>query len=136
MSKSIYLILAALLGMCPYAYAQTHTDEAGSMTVSPSGKKQMAAYCIFDIREVFDPQKMKKYRQFVGQTVKKFHGRFLVTGGRIDLVEGNWAPVFPVIIRFPSLEIAHRWYDSGEYRELKALRLAATRSNAVFIEGL
>jgi uncharacterized protein (DUF1330 family) len=43
--------------------------------------------------------------------------------------------VFPVVIEFPSLEDAHRWYDSDEYRNPKALRLAATRGNAVFIDG-
>ncbi|HEX8190469.1 MAG TPA: DUF1330 domain-containing protein [Pyrinomonadaceae bacterium] len=48
---------------------------------------------------------------------------------------GEWRPVFPVLIEFPDLETAHRWYDSEEYRELKALRLAATKGNAVFIEG-
>jgi uncharacterized protein (DUF1330 family) len=50
-------------------------------------------------------------------------------------VEGDWQPVFPVIIEFPSLVQAHRWYDSDEYRDLKALRLSATIGNAVIIEG-
>jgi uncharacterized protein (DUF1330 family) len=40
------------------------------------------------------------------------------------------------MIEFPSLDRAHQWYASDEYRELKALRLSAVRSNAVFIEGL
>jgi uncharacterized protein (DUF1330 family) len=40
-----------------------------------------------------------------------------------------------VLIEFPSLKQAHRWYNSEEYRELKELRLAATRGYAVFIEG-
>jgi uncharacterized protein (DUF1330 family) len=40
------------------------------------------------------------------------------------------------MIEFPSLERAHQWYASSEYAELKALRLAAVRSNAVFMEGL
>jgi len=57
-------------------------------------------------------------------------------GGKIDVIEGNWRPVFPVIIDSPSLQQPYRWYDAEEYRELKALRLAATKSNAVFIEGL
>ncbi len=51
-------------------------------------------------------------------------------------MEGEWHPNFPVMIEFPSLERAHQWYESHEYRELKALRLSAVRSNAVFIEGL
>jgi len=43
--------------------------------------------------------------------------------------------VFPVRIEFSSLERALKWYDSEEYRELKALRLAATVSNAFFMSG-
>jgi uncharacterized protein (DUF1330 family) len=40
-----------------------------------------------------------------------------------------------VLIEFPSLAQAHRWYESDAYHDLKALRLAATTGNAVFIEG-
>jgi uncharacterized protein (DUF1330 family) len=40
-----------------------------------------------------------------------------------------------VIIEFPTLEQAHKWYDSTEYAPLLKLRLEATRGTAVFIEG-
>jgi uncharacterized protein (DUF1330 family) len=40
------------------------------------------------------------------------------------------------MIECPSLERARQWYASAEYRELKALRLSAVRSTAVFMEGL
>ena len=95
----------------------------------------MAAYCFFDVHEITDPNKMAKYRAGVLATVEKYGGRYLTVGGQCDVVEGDWRPTFPVILEFPSLEQAHRWYDSEEYRDLKALRLAATRGNAVFIEG-
>lgn len=95
----------------------------------------MAAYCFFDVLEVVDPDKLEKYRDGVMATVESHGGRYLTVGGRWDVVEGEWQPVFPVLIEFPSLEQAHRWYDSEEYRELKALRLAATKGNAVFIAG-
>lgn len=95
----------------------------------------MAAYCFFDVLEVVDAEKLEKYRDGVLSTVESYGGRYLTVGGRSDVVEGEWQPVFPVLIEFPSLEQAHRWYDSDEYRELKALRLAATKGNAVFIEG-
>ena len=95
----------------------------------------MPAYCFFDVLEVTDPEKLEKYREGVFSTVEQYGGRYLTVGGRCDVVEGQWRPVFPVLVEFPSLEQAHRWYDSEEYRELKALRLAATRGNAVFIEG-
>jgi uncharacterized protein (DUF1330 family) len=95
----------------------------------------MAAYCFFDILEITDPPKMAKYRERITENVTRFGGRYLAVGGPFDVVEGDWRPVLPVLIEFPSLAQAHRWYDSDEYRELKALRLAATKSNAVFIEG-
>jgi uncharacterized protein (DUF1330 family) len=40
------------------------------------------------------------------------------------------------VIEFPSLDQAHRWYESEEYRELKNLRLSATCGDAVFMEGM
>ena len=95
----------------------------------------MAAYCFFDVHEVTDPDKMATYRAGVLAIVEQYGGRYLTVGGKSDVVEGNWKPIFPVIIEFPSLEQAHRWYESEEYKDLKALRLAATNGNAVFIEG-
>lgn len=95
----------------------------------------MPAYCFFDVLEVIDHEKLEKYREGVLATVERYGGRYLTVGGRCEAVEGEWRPVFPVLIEFPGLEQARRWYDSEEYRELKALRLAATRGNAVFIEG-
>jgi uncharacterized protein (DUF1330 family) len=95
----------------------------------------MSAYCIFDIREIVDREKMAKYREGVAPTVEKFGGRYLALGGPFDVVEGDWRPVFPVIIEFPNLEQAHRWYRSEEYAELLDLRLQGGRGTAVFVEG-
>ena len=95
----------------------------------------MSAYCIFDIREVVDRDKMARYREGVLPTVEEFGGRYLALGGPFDVVEGDWRPVFPVIIEFPSLEQAHRWYRSEDYRELLDMRLQGSRGTAVFVQG-
>jgi uncharacterized protein (DUF1330 family) len=96
----------------------------------------MAAYCLFDNLEIFDQAKMEEYRKGVMPVVQQFGGRYVVVGGKVDLMEGTAQPSYPVMIEFPSLEQAHRWYGSEEYRELKSLRLEAGRFNAVFVEGL
>ena len=96
----------------------------------------MAAFCFFDNIEVTDPKKLEDYKNRVASIVDRYDGRYVVLGGHMVVVEGDWRPVFPVIIEFLSLEQAHRWYDSDEYRELKALRLSASKANAVFMEGL
>jgi uncharacterized protein (DUF1330 family) len=96
----------------------------------------MSAYCVFDILKINDSEKMEAYRDRVFANVEQHGGRYLVVGGQTDLVEGNWQLTFPVIIEFPSLQQARDWYDSDDYAELKALRLAASEANAVFIEGM
>ncbi|MFN0180313.1 MAG: DUF1330 domain-containing protein [Gemmatimonadales bacterium] len=96
----------------------------------------MAAYCLFDNLEVRDPAALDEYKRRVAPVVQKYGGRYVVLGGTVDLMEGAWRPRFPVMIEFPTLADAHRWYGSDDYRELKALRLSAVRSSAVFLEGL
>lgn len=96
----------------------------------------MSAYCLFDNLEVIDAEKMEDYKQRVRPVVEQYGGRYVVIGGAMERMEGSWQPAFPVMIEFPSLDQARRWYDSPEYRDLKALRLSAVRSNAVFMEGL
>ena len=96
----------------------------------------MAAYFFADVLEVTDGPKLEVYRAGVTATVEKYGGRYLIVGGPCDGAEGNWKATFPVLIEFPSMAQARRWYDSEDYRELKALRQAAARSNAVFIEGV
>jgi len=96
----------------------------------------MAAYCLFDVLEVTDAAKMEEYRSRIVPIVEKFGGRYIVLGGKFDVVEGAWRPAHPVMIQFPTLEQAHKWYAADEYRELKALRLSATKCNGVFMEGL
>ncbi|MEP0985624.1 DUF1330 domain-containing protein [Ekhidna sp.] len=52
------------------------------------------------------------------------------------MVEGSVTPSYLVMIQFPSFEMAENWYDSNEYKDLKALRLSATTSTGVIMEGL
>ena len=96
----------------------------------------MAAYCVFDILEISDQEKMEAYRSRVQQTIAQYGGEYLVRGGKFDVVEGDWRPGRLVILVFPSLEEAHRWYDSEEYQAILPLRTTASRANGVFVEGL
>jgi uncharacterized protein (DUF1330 family) len=41
-----------------------------------------------------------------------------------------------VVLEFPSMEQAKRWYDSEEYREPKAMRRRAGRANLIMVEGV
>lgn len=95
----------------------------------------MAAYCMFDIREVHDQSAMDEYRGRVAATVEQFGGKYLVLGGPFEVVEGSWTPVLPVLLEFPSMDDAHRWYRSDEYRDLLDLRLRASSGYGVFFQS-
>ena len=95
----------------------------------------MPAYFIVD-NEVTDPAGFEEYRQRVPATVEKYGGRFLVRGGRIHTLEGDWRPRRIVVTEFPSFEQARRWYDSEEYRPLKVVRSRCARGSVVLVEGV
>jgi uncharacterized protein (DUF1330 family) len=95
----------------------------------------MPAYVVVDVT-VTDPATMEEYRKQVPATIAKYGGRFLVRGGAHQTMEGDWKPNRLVILEFPSLEQAKRWYDSEEYRAPKAMRLRAGRANLVMVEGV
>jgi uncharacterized protein (DUF1330 family) len=95
----------------------------------------MPAYVIADVT-VTDPTTMEEYRKQVPATLVRYGGRFLVRGGAHDTLEGDWKPNRLVVLEFPSMEQARRWYDSEEYRGPKALRLKSGRTNLVMVEGL
>jgi uncharacterized protein (DUF1330 family) len=95
----------------------------------------MPAYFIVDI-EVTDPAGFEEYRKQVPGTIEKYGGRFLVRGGQVQTLEGDWKPKRVVVVEFPSIEQARRWYDSEEYRAPKALRLRTARGSVVLVEGV
>jgi uncharacterized protein (DUF1330 family) len=94
----------------------------------------MPAYVIADV-DVTDPAHYAEYRQRVPATVAAYGGRFLARGGAHEVLEGSWQPHRVIVLEFPSLEQARRWYASEEYREPKAMRIAAARTNAILVEG-
>ena len=95
----------------------------------------MAAYVIANVT-VQETALFEEYRKRVPETLARHGGRYLVRGGKHETLEGTWAPTRLVVLEFPSLEQARRWYDSEDYREPKALRLKSALSDVVMVEGV
>ena len=94
----------------------------------------MAAYVIGEI-EITDPVAYEEYRRQVNAVNAKYGGRFLVRGGRSEVLEGGPAPKRMVVVEFPSLEQAQKWYRSAEYGPLIELRQKASKGRLVLVEG-
>src|SRR5260370_25818288 len=89
------------------------------------------AYLIANVN-VQDPATFEEYRKQVPATIAKHGGRYLVRGGRVERLEGSWNPTRLVVLEFPSMEQARRWYDSDDYGGPQGSRVkgqgAASRS--------
>jgi uncharacterized protein (DUF1330 family) len=94
----------------------------------------MPAYLIAEI-EVTNPEGYRAYTQEVPASIAQYGGKFLVRGGKAHPLEGDWPERRRVIIEFPSLEAARKWWDSPEYEKPKAMRRANSRGRLIFLEG-
>lgn len=94
----------------------------------------MPAYIIADV-EVTDPVGYEPYRPLAAASIARFGGRFLVRGGAAELLEGTPAPNRTVVIEFPDIETARRWYRSEEYQSALKIRQAASRGRLILVEG-
>lgn len=95
----------------------------------------MSAYVIAEV-DVTDPAAYEEYRKLVPGTIAKYGGKYLVRGGATEPKEGGWEPKRLVILEFASMDQAKKWYHSPEYAPALALRLKATRSKLVLVEGV
>ena len=95
----------------------------------------MAAYVIADI-EITDPAGYEEYRRRVSATVVQYGGRYVARGGTVEVLEGDWQPHRLVVLEFPTVAQARRWYQSPEYREPRAIRQRCSRGHAILVEGL
>jgi uncharacterized protein (DUF1330 family) len=93
-----------------------------------------AAYVIGEI-EVTDPAKYDEYRKQVAATVETHGGRFVVRGGKVEPLEGGWAPKRIVVLEFPSMAKALAWYRSADYAPLIKLRQQGSRGKLIAVEG-
>jgi len=94
-----------------------------------------AAYVIAEI-EITNPEGYKEYTAMVPATIAQYGGRFLVRGGKTQVLEGDWQDRRRVIIEFPSMDAARKWWDSPEYTKPKALRKANSNGRLILLEGV
>jgi uncharacterized protein (DUF1330 family) len=94
------------------------------------------AYLIVESK-ITDAETFQRYMAAAPATVKAFAGDYLVRGGRIAVLEGDWQPPRLTVLRFDSFERAQAMYDSPEYTAARALRAGATAIfNMVLVEGV
>ena len=95
----------------------------------------MSAYVIVEVT-ITDPQLFQEYGKGVPSTIAAYGGKYLVRGGSVEPKEGGWSPKRVVVLEFPSMDQAQKWYHSAEYAPLLAMRLKAATSKMIMVQGV
>ena len=95
----------------------------------------MPAYVIVEI-EIVDAAGFEEYKKRVVPLIENYGGEYIVAGGQIEILEGNWKPNRIVVIEFPSMEQAKEWLNCEEYREISEIRQRTAKTNMILVEGI
>ena len=95
----------------------------------------MSAYVLSSIK-VNNPDNYKEYVTKVKSIVEKFGGEYLVRGGEMTVIEGEWNNPRSIVIKFKSKEKAMEWYNSDEYKPIRQIRHDNAVSNSIIVEGI
>jgi uncharacterized protein (DUF1330 family) len=94
----------------------------------------MPAFILAEV-DVTNPAGYESYRPLAGASVAQYGGKFVIRGGKAELVEGSKDPARIVVIEFPDSAAAKRWYNSPEYQEALKIRLANSTGRVLLVEG-
>jgi uncharacterized protein (DUF1330 family) len=95
----------------------------------------MPAYVIVET-EIHDPEQYEQYKAASPAAVAGGGGRFIVRGGELAVLEGDWEPTRLVVLEFEDLDAVKRWYESPEYQAAKKLREGAADLRMVAVQGV
>ena len=95
----------------------------------------MPAYVIVEI-DILDPAGYKEYKNLASATVEQYGGKYIVRGGRTEVLEGDWNPKRIVLLEFESAQRAKEWLNCEEYREPRKMRHRTAKTNMIVVEGV
>jgi len=95
----------------------------------------MAGYVIVH-DEIHDQALFAEFRQRAAATIEAHGGRYVVRGGAVEVIEGDWVPDRIVVVEFDSVEQAKAWLTSPEYAEIHKIRTQAAKANVIIVEGV
>jgi uncharacterized protein (DUF1330 family) len=119
--------------VCDFLIVEGYDGPQPEPIGKPPAAGRLKAYWIAHI-DVNDAEGYKAYQADVATPFGTFGGRYLIRGGRCEVMEGRM-PARAVVVEFPSYEAALSCYRSPEYQRSIALRQGKATANIVAIEA-
>jgi uncharacterized protein (DUF1330 family) len=95
----------------------------------------MPVFMVVEVTDVVDPEMYAEYQRRVPATVEKYGGRYVVRGGDVVPLTGNWKPARMIVLEFPSMERMTAWNFSDDYLELAPLCIRSTKTRAIALHS-
>jgi uncharacterized protein (DUF1330 family) len=93
-----------------------------------------SAYIIANV-DVTDPVQYEEYKKLSSIAMKAHGAEVCIRGGKVEVLEGDWAPQRFVMLKFASVEKAKAFYDSAEYGAARKARAGAAVMRMIVVEG-
>jgi uncharacterized protein (DUF1330 family) len=94
----------------------------------------MTAYVIVEV-SITDEEQYDRYRPLASASIAAHGGTYRVRGGAVESREGTAVAERVVVIEFPDVAQARRWYESDDYQAALELRQAAAQSRLFIGDG-
>lgn len=94
-----------------------------------------SGYIIANVN-VTDPVQYEEYKKWSSEAMRVHGAEVCVRGGKVEVIEGDWAPERLVILKFPSLDAAKAFEASPEYGKARAARQGAAIMRMIAVEGV
>jgi uncharacterized protein (DUF1330 family) len=95
----------------------------------------MPAYLIAICRGVSDRGRLEEYWTHSRATFEGFDVKLLAVYTRVKSLEAHDPVEGVVMIEFPSMEDATRWYESPAYQKVRQYRVGAAEFEIVLVDG-
>jgi uncharacterized protein (DUF1330 family) len=94
-----------------------------------------SAYIIANVT-VTNPEQYEEYKKWSSAAMQAHGAEVCVRGGKVEVIEGDWAPDRLVILKFASVEAAKAFDASPEYGKARAARQGAAIMRMIVVEGV
>jgi len=95
----------------------------------------MKGYWIAVYKELKSSKNIKKYADKATPAIKRYNGKILARGGKVETIEGTPSPR-TVLIEFPSMQDALMCYHSEEYQEAMKIGKGEFNRHIQIVEGI
>lgn len=96
----------------------------------------MTSYAVAHLHEVAMGPSIVSYLEAIDATLAPFGGRFLIHGGPLTRVEGDWPEGDLIVVAFPDRARLEAWYASPAYQAILPLRTGNATGDVVFVDGV